>query len=308
MFVALPTKEPQYLKIKRKLGEGSFGKVYEIKYNDLPSALKIVEKEKLADKELVKQEIHTIQYLMKNFPDCVQNIICYYEVLEDEDQFYFISEMMETDLFDFTVANKSFINLSICKKIKLIYSMVQQMLEGLEILHKVGIFHRDVKLENFLMGKDKNGKHVLKITDFGLSCIIPNCSWEKNIGSREYIHPDILIDPSEKWKFSYDLYAIGICIYVMLTRDYMIHLDEINYLIQELESKNIETVDFMQYYNTNYKQNLENLLIYREMIKQDCGEIEMKKFDRLYKLVEKLANPELNRNMNVQQAKIILSI
>jgi serine/threonine protein kinase len=309
MFVALPTKEPQYLKIKRKLGEGSFGKVYEIKYKDQPSALKIVEKAKLIDRQIVKQEIQTIQHLMKSFPDCLQNIICYYDVLEDEEQYYFISEMMDSDLFDIIVNNSQYKNLTFCKKVMIIYSMTRQILEGLDILHKIGIFHRDIKLENFLIGKDKNGKTVLKITDFGLSCVVPNCPWDKNIGSREYLHPDLLINPDEKWKFAYDLYAVGICLYTMLTSNYLMEREEINYLMQELRDQNIEQSDFLSYYEKNYKQGMETLeSYYRTPVKNQCTAEELKIFDKLFYVVKKLTDPNLDRDMTVGQVKLMLSI
>ena len=42
----------------------------------------------------------------------------------------------------------------------------KQLIDGLNTIHQAGIVHRDLKLENILIGKGYN----LKIADFGLSC------------------------------------------------------------------------------------------------------------------------------------------
>ena len=36
------------------------------------------------------------------------------------------------------------------------------------------IFHRDIKLENYLVSKDKNGKIIIKVADFGIMYIYFN--------------------------------------------------------------------------------------------------------------------------------------
>lgn len=44
-------------------------------------------------------------------------------------------------------------------------SFLQQILAGVEYIHKNGIVHRDLKPENLLLDRNKN----IKIVDFGLS-------------------------------------------------------------------------------------------------------------------------------------------
>jgi serine/threonine protein kinase len=308
MFAIVPTKtDPLYVKLNKKLGEGSFGKVYEIKYKDAPAALKIVDKSKLSNPEMLKKEVATIQHLMNTFPDCVRNIVCFYEVSEDEDQFYFVSEMMEKDLYSL-IFETNFSNLDICKQIDVIYSMALQILDGLDILHKIGIYHRDIKLENFLVGKDKNGKNVLKITDFGLSCVIPDCPWSRQTGSREYLHPDILIDPTIKWVSGYDLYAVGITIYALLNKIYLMNSDNIQYLEKEFVNGKIEGKDVMQFYETNYTEVMDNFEMIKYRVNHECQGPQIKKFERLYQLIKKLTHPNQSRSLEVKDAKSIIKL
>jgi hypothetical protein len=47
--------------------------------------------------------------------------------------------------------------------------------EALLALHRCGIVHGDVKMENVLIQTEQNGRYVPKLTDFDLSMSIPHC-------------------------------------------------------------------------------------------------------------------------------------
>ena len=44
------------------------------------------------------------------------------------------------------------------------------MLKSVKYCHEHDIVHRDIKLENFLMDCNPDGKLIVKLTDFGLAC------------------------------------------------------------------------------------------------------------------------------------------
>ena len=89
-----------------------------------------------------------------------------------------------------------------------------EILIAIEELHKNGIIHRDIKLDNILLDKDG---HV-KLTDFGLS---KEGMFEKKLtntmlgGGLSYQLPEVLSEsPYDK---SVDLYLYGLLAYEMMT-------------------------------------------------------------------------------------------
>lgn len=85
-----------------------------------------------------------------------------------------------------------------------------QIALALGYLHKKGIVHRDLKLENILV--DMNG--YLKIIDFGLAKMLDSDSTTKTYcGTPEYLAPEMISQVGHN--FSVDWWALGILIYEM---------------------------------------------------------------------------------------------
>ena len=62
------------------------------------------------------------------------------------------------EVFDYIVANTKLNEQEACK-------IYQEIIGGIEYLHKINIVHRDLKPENLLLDDNKD----IKIVDFGLS-------------------------------------------------------------------------------------------------------------------------------------------
>ena len=62
------------------------------------------------------------------------------------------------ELFDYIVKHNKVAEVEACK-------IFQELIAGVEYLHKLNIVHRDLKPENLLLDHNKN----IKIVDFGLS-------------------------------------------------------------------------------------------------------------------------------------------
>lgn len=144
--------------IGRSIGEGTFGKVMlgtHIRTGE-KVAIKVLEKERIkdaSDVERVSREIKILKMMRHT------NLIQLYEIIEAPKQLYLIMEYVcGGELFDFIVARGKVKEPQAC-------IFLQQILAGVEYVHKMRIVHRDLKPENLLLDENKN----IKIVDFGLS-------------------------------------------------------------------------------------------------------------------------------------------
>ena len=89
-----------------------------------------------------------------------------------------------------------------------------QLVEGLRYIHGEGIIHRDLKLENIFLNKEKTD---VVIGDFGLSNFWdPEGKLGTRCGSAEYAAPEML-DKNVEYKQSVDVWSLGIMLYAMLS-------------------------------------------------------------------------------------------
>lgn len=87
-----------------------------------------------------------------------------------------------------------------------------QILKGLAALHKVGILHRDIKLENVML--TVTGE--LKIGDFGVSRKMrPTEVCKEQCGTPAYIAPE-LIERNGYTGFKADMWSAGVSLYAMV--------------------------------------------------------------------------------------------
>jgi serine/threonine protein kinase len=95
----------------------------------------------------------------------------------------------------------------------LVISILKQLLEGLEHLHKNHVIHRDIKGGNILI--DKNG--IIKLADFGVSTILS----ENRKGARTFtgtpcwMAPEVL-EQGDTYDQSADIWSFGIFILELL--------------------------------------------------------------------------------------------
>ena len=143
---------PNFKPVK-KLGEGSFGKVYKVVSNKKYYAMKLENKKH--SQGLLESEATIMTYLKgPNIPNV--------ELFTQNDEFnILIMELMGKSLEDLININKKF-------SIKTVCMLAYQMINILQYIHEKHIIHRDIKPDNFVMGLNENNAH-LYIIDFGLS-------------------------------------------------------------------------------------------------------------------------------------------
>lgn len=92
----------------------------------------------------------------------------------------------------------------------------QQLIAGVDFMHKSKIVHRDIKLENLLL---HGPEAALKICDFGYSKSGYDSMPKSMVGTPAYIAPEVL----RKMKYDgelADVWSCGVTLYVMLVGHY----------------------------------------------------------------------------------------
>jgi len=190
----------------KALGEGAFSVVIEAtkKSTGESFAVKVVTKTKLTkeDDVALKDEIHVLRELQH------PHIIRLYEVFEEKDFWYLVTEkMMGGELFDRIVA-KSYYNEKEARDVCKI------LFEAIGMCHKNSVAHRDLKPENLLLRSEDNDSEI-KIADFGFAkkVLTPN-SLTTQCGTPGYVAPEIL--EGNAYDTKSDMWSLGVIVYILL--------------------------------------------------------------------------------------------
>nr|XP_046266438.1 hormonally up-regulated neu tumor-associated kinase homolog A [Scatophagus argus] len=195
--------------IGRKLGEGSFAKVRE--------GLHALTGEKVAVKVIDKRKAKKDSYVTKNLrrEGHIQqmirhpNITQLLDILETENSYYLVMELCPGGNLMNRIYDKKRLDERETQK------YIRQLVLAVEHLHRAGVVHRDLKIENLLLDEQDN----IKLIDFGLS----NCAgilgysdpFSTQCGSPAYAAPELL--SRKKYGPKVDVWSIGVNMYAMLT-------------------------------------------------------------------------------------------
>ena len=189
-----------------KIGEGTFG-IVRLATHILTGekvAIKILDKRKITedvDKEHVEREIKILKMLRHT------NIVHLFYVIQNSTSISLIMEYSSgKDLFDYLAAKKRLSEMEAC-------GLFQQLISGLDYLHKLKVAHRDLKPENLLL--DHEHKNI-KLVDFGLSNIYhSNELLSTSCGSPSYAAPEML-NSKEYDGSKVDIWSSGIILFAMI--------------------------------------------------------------------------------------------
>lgn len=189
----------------RKLGEGSFAKVKEGLHTltGQKVAIKVIDKKKAKEDAYVSKNMRREGKLLQMIIH--PNIIQLYELMETENSYYLVTELCEGgDLMDYICARKYLSE--VCTR-----KFIRQIISAVDYLHRIGILHRDLKIENLLLDKNLN----IKLIDFGLSNYTKSELCITQCGSPAYAAPELLAH--KKYGSKVDVWSIGVNMYAMLT-------------------------------------------------------------------------------------------
>ncbi|EME29653.1 serine/threonine protein kinase [Galdieria sulphuraria] len=204
--------------------------------DNFPVVVKVIKTSSLTvtDSEYLETEISIFDQLInlrraKGTPSDMgsYHVLSPIEVIRDpiNQNVYLISEHLQGgDLFSRLESMKGYLMTE-----SEVLWLLRQMLSGLCFLHRLGISHRDVKLENFVFVEtpSKNSyDSVLKIIDFGL------CHWNQSypknngedvircseaVGTLHYVPPEI-VKEKDYIPEKVDSWELGVVAYALITQ------------------------------------------------------------------------------------------
>lgn len=200
------------------LGSGSFGSVYRVSKGNKMFAAKLLAETYILEEFKKEQNRITREIdVLKKVKG--KNLIKY------EDDFYFENEF---GVNEYVIVMEYFEGetlrdfLEVDVDLDVLLKVFIEVLEGVKqlhnsFIHNEGIIHRDLKPDNIMIDNMLN----VKIIDYGLSKIIDFSSITSTgtqIGSPLYMSPEQLKD-SKHLDYRADVYALGIILYEMLTKN-----------------------------------------------------------------------------------------
>ena len=188
------------------LGAGNFGKVYRgYDRNNQKIAIKEIPKSKLEEHPYIQEAfLSEIDTQKKATASGMPYFVKLLDNFSDEDYEYVVLEFCEGGtLTDYYKKNKL--------KLEEILEIIYQVGIGVEYLHRIGITHRDMKLDNVL----KMGNNY-KIADFGFATeksVLATC-----LGTGYYMSPELVKE--DEYDRRVDVWAVNTMLYKMLTKTY----------------------------------------------------------------------------------------
>ena len=216
VFASWP-KKPDNLKFdtrrQHEKGRGSYGAVYKGEFDGRPVAVKILHSALLEapDNGHILKEFEKESSILKglNHSNIVKLLGTFWDD-EEGGRPLLVMEYYEENLKQYLARNKG--KLAVGRQMEI----AQEITEGLCFLHKQNIVHRDLKLENILVGADG---HV-RIGDFGQSKLLNDLGEDMKTtqpGTVAYMPPEAL-KHGAKYNAKIDVFSLGVMFVCIATQ------------------------------------------------------------------------------------------
>ena len=204
-----------------KIGRGLSSRVYSGRKIDSTSK-KILLAIKICKKTYDNKMFIEEGYINKKLPNNSPYIIKYYDsgkdiLIKSKDQ---KSYQVLYHIFEYSENGKLSNYLNIDNNLRGFGEIIgkiifKQILNSIEIIHKNGISHQDIKLENILLSSN----YQMKLIDFGFAIeIFPNTKKEirfSQYGTNGYFPPEVYIN-REVDPIKSDIFALGVTLFIIV--------------------------------------------------------------------------------------------
>ncbi|KAJ2852141.1 serine threonine protein kinase CMGC group [Coemansia brasiliensis] len=226
-YIVVPGREftPRF-KIRRLLGQGTFGKVMECEDNSTGRlvAIKVI-RAVPKYRDAAKIEIRVLQTLQRSDPSNMYQCMHVNETFDHRNHVCMVFDLLGPSVFDFLKENE-FRPFSLHH----VQLFAEQLLRSVAFLHSLNLVHTDLKPENILL---ENGDYDvvpfgssqtvktrmlrstnIRLIDFG-SATFNNEYHSQVVSTRHYRAPEIILNLG--WSFPCDMWSIGCIILELLT-------------------------------------------------------------------------------------------
>jgi serine/threonine protein kinase len=218
----------QRYEIKRILGEGGIGAVYQARDRELNRvvALKVIRPELSRNQAIIdrfKRELLLATQVTH------RNVIRIYDLSEAEGMKFITMEFVEGEDLGRLIQQKK--KLATQEAVEIIL----QVCRALDATHSVGIIHRDLKPRNIM--RDKSGRIV--VMDFGLARTFAGDGMTQTgalVGTVDYMSPEQALGKDLDQRS--DLFTLGLIFYELLTGKMPFKADN---MVASLESRPFHT-------------------------------------------------------------------
>lgn len=222
--------------ILKEVGNGGMATVYKAKDHVLNRfvAVKVLRDEYTTDSDFIKrfnteaQSAASLQH---------PNIVSIYDVGHEEENnlYYIVMELIKGKTL------KEIINKDGVLSWKWAVNIAIQIASALDVAHKNGIIHRDIKPHNIIITEDG----VAKVTDFGIAKAVSNSTitaFGTTIGSVHYFSPEQAKGSITDAKS--DLYSLGVVMYEMLTGKVPFDADTpVSVALKHMQEKPVQPIE-----------------------------------------------------------------
>jgi len=189
--------------IEKELGKGGYGTTYLGRKGGKAYAVKEMEHQDAVDEYNVMKKLANV---------CSHHVLCPVELIRTPDYDYLVSDYVKGHDLERYLSRQD--NRWVSQGFMVRF--VEQMLDAVATIHRLGVAHRDIKVENIMVSPDRR---TFTLIDFGLGA---TRGTRTLYGTRLYIAPTVYelrnidkVIPLDVL-FSSDLFALGVTMFELL--------------------------------------------------------------------------------------------
>jgi serine/threonine protein kinase len=204
----------------RLLGKGAMGEVWLANHNSLGGqfAIKLVEPTDDAEAETAAGRFQLEAQIAAKLSRQTRHIVSVSDHGEEEGLAYLVMELLEGESLESRLKRTGPLALPE------VAAIVSQIARALSLAHAEGIFHRDLKPANVWLGRDEDGRLLVKLLDFGIARSVKPfrtrspfaTSKDMVLGTPSYMSPE-QARGLDTLDYRCDLWALAVVAYEALT-------------------------------------------------------------------------------------------